>query len=328
MLLQENENGDEFGLRELATELWTPNEALIVPTDPFERFLVEVQKIHRKNISDEQKRLQIQQYLDAIGQKEIVVPESHNWEEWLEEHKDDSYDWVIPFLLERGERVIVVAGEGIGKSMLARQVAICIAAGIHPFTNERIKPVRTTTVDLENPDKVIQRTSRRIMMVARERTREKEIVARLHLKPDGINLLSSAGRHYIETIVERDEPEVLFMGPLYKSFIDAGGRSAEATAAEIAMYYDYLRFKYGCALWLEQHAPLGNGVNGRELRPFGSAVWSRWPEFGVTIAKDELDPFSYKFGFFRGSRDQRKWPETAHRGGPHDFPFVVDSFIS
>jgi hypothetical protein len=130
----------------------------------------------------------------------------------------------------------------------------------------------------------------------------------------------------VRDLVEEHRPEILFMGPLYKSFIELPGYTPEAIAGMIARFYDELREDFGCALWLEQHAPLGNAVSGRDLRPFGSAVWSRWPEFGVSLAKDELTPKAFKLGFFRGSRDERRWPETMHRGGDGDFPFVVDSY--
>ena len=44
--------------------------------------------------------------------------------QFLDEKVDLSYDWVIPNLLERGDRVIIVAEEGAGKTTLARQVAL------------------------------------------------------------------------------------------------------------------------------------------------------------------------------------------------------------
>ena len=72
------------------------------------------------------------------------------WQSFVDEASDDSYDWIIPNLLERRERVIVVAAEGVGKTMLARQVAITTSLGVQPFTFQRMEPIRTLTVDLEN----------------------------------------------------------------------------------------------------------------------------------------------------------------------------------
>lgn len=270
----------------------------------------------------------------SIIEHALTVPKSYgaaiNWEEYLFENSDDSYDWLAKGLLERLERVIVVAAEGVGKTMLARQMAILLAAGIHPFTLERIDPVTTLTVDLENPDKIFRRTSRRIMDLARKRTwlsSTTPIKAYMKLLPSGINLLNGADQQAIMELVDETKPGILFMGPLYKSFIDPGGRSPESIATELAMFYDRLRTEFGCALWLEQHAPLGNGLSGRDLRPFGSAVWSRWPEFGLTLANSVTSPGYYEVGTFRGSRDERTFPKVMHRGGNGEFPFVVDEYM-
>ena len=56
--------------------------------------------------------------------------------------EDDSYDWVVPGLLERGDRFVLTGTEGAGKSTLFRQLAVTIAAGIHPFSGDPIEPMR------------------------------------------------------------------------------------------------------------------------------------------------------------------------------------------
>lgn len=250
-----------------------------------------------------------------------------DWEEFVDEAEQDTYDWVIPGLLERGERVIVVAAEGVGKTMLARQVAICSSAGINPFTFQRIKPVRTLTVDLENPEKIIRRTGRNIVNQARKVNFSTKIDAKLVIKPAGLNLLTVSDRAVLERHIEEVRPELLVMGPLYKSFIDPGGRTSEAIAVEVAKYLDEIRTMYGCALWLEHHAPLGTSMTTRDLRPFGSAVWSRWPEFGVSLTPDmtALEPYTYDVKHFRGARDERQWPTKIKRG--KRFPFEAVEFV-
>ena len=45
------------------------------------------------------------------------------------DEEDQDHDWLIPGVLERMDRVIVVASEGAGKTTLARQIAIMLAAG-------------------------------------------------------------------------------------------------------------------------------------------------------------------------------------------------------
>jgi hypothetical protein len=248
------------------------------------------------------------------------------YDTFIKEVEADTYDWVIHGLLERGERVMIVAPEGGGKSVLARQVVILAGAGIHPFTFQEIPPVRTLMVDLENPEKIIRRQSRRFFEAIRINYPGKRTnLANLFTKPDGINILGTQDRALLESIIADTEPEILALGPIYKSYIDPGGKTPTALITEIAMYLDYIRTVYGCTLWLEHHAPLGVGGNSRELRPADSAVWLRWPEFGFAIAPDiTTSEYEYDFKQWRGPRDKRDWPARLKRGTM--FPFEVMTY--
>ena len=249
------------------------------------------------------------------------------WDEFLQETVNDAYDWLIPGLLERRERVMVVAAEGVGKTMLARQVAICSGLGVNPFTFQQMPPIRTLTVDLENPERIIRRTSRNIVGAAKSMGFADKMQAHLFIKPDGLDLLNAHDRILLEQHIEETQPEMLVMGPLYKAFLDPGTRTSEAVAVEVARYLDTLRAIYGCALWLEHHAPLGSSMTSRELRPFGSAVWSRWPEFGLALQPDptHMGEYVYEVNHFRGARDIRYWPLQMKRG--KKFPFEVTEFM-
>jgi len=249
------------------------------------------------------------------------------WTDFVDEIEDDSYDWVIPGLLERRERVIVVAAEGVGKTMLARQVAILPALGVHPFTFQRMPRICTLTVDLENPERIIRRSSKSIIGAARSMGYEKVADAHLLMKPDGLNLLAAEDRLLLEERVDEVKPDLLVLGPLYKSYVDSGTRNSEAIAVDVAKYLDKLRSHYGMALWLEHHAPLGTSMSSRDMRPFGSAVWSRWPEFGITLQPDptSVGEYVYNVGRFRGDRDFRQWPSLMKRG--KKFPFETLEFL-
>jgi hypothetical protein len=246
------------------------------------------------------------------------------WRE-LTSEADQGYEWLIPGVLERGERVMIVAAEGVGKTMLARQVAICCAAGVHPFTYSRMPAVNTLFVDLENPERIIRRTARRIVdEVDRNWPGREHAGAHLWVKPDGIDVLKARDRDRLEEVVERARPDLLVMGPIYKMFVDPGNRSTEAVTVEVATYLDRIRELYGCALWLEHHAPLGNSLSGRDLRPMGSAVWMRWPEFGYALAPDPTAHTpEYEVKQWRGPRDDRAWPARLRRGTVLPFEVVT-----
>ena len=281
--------------------------------------------------STERQLAKVQQILNRLIHEPVAISSPENWEQYLKDNLDDSYDWLAEFLIERGERIILVAAEGAGKSVFFRQVAICMAAGIHPFTLEKMRPIKTLTVDLENMDKIFLRNSRKIMDLARRMTwmsDDTPIDAHFKLIPQGLNLLSGADQLLFESMLEEIKPEILFLGPLYKAYIDPGGRTSEAVATETAKYFDKIRVEFNCALFLEQHAPLGSG-GVRDLRPINSSVWSRWPEFGLNFAGKATEPGYYDMGTFRGSRDERRWQKVMHRGNDSwgEFPFVVDEFM-
>lgn len=293
-----------------------------------DELLGEITKILNKDMALEQKLNRISFALNTFSATSFEdYGRTVNWQEFLLEADNDTYEWVIPGLLEKQERVIVVAAEGVGKTMLARQVAIASAAGLHPFTFQPMPPIRTLTIDLENPARIIRRTSRSIMESAIRLSHAKTVDAHLHIHPSGLDLTSTKDRTFVEQLVEQVRPDLVCMGPLYKSYVDNGSRTSEALAIEVAKFLDRIRDVYGCALWLEHHAPLGSSMATRELRPFGSSVWSRWPEFGISITPDPLnqDGYVYDVRHFRGARDKRAWPIKMKRS--LRLPFEVIEFM-
>ena len=258
----------------------------------------------------------------------LVVPKTGrliNWGEFVNETKSDPYDWLIDGLLERQERVVIVAAEGVGKTTLARQIAICAGSGIHPFTYCEIPPVRTLFVDLENPERIIRRQARKIIESININYGKRPALASLFTKPDGLNILKTEDRALLERQIAETNAELLVLGPIYKAYIDPGSKTSTALISEVCTYFDYLRANYGVTLWLEHHAPLGNSLTGREMRPADSAVWQRWPEFGYGISRDPTSmEREYEWKGFREPRDERHFPLRMKRGTI--LPFEVISF--
>jgi hypothetical protein len=325
-------------------KIWSPEDTAVIndpepvpvtisePEGEFSDLIEQIRSLEDSDLSQSAKIGRIHSLLDRLSGSDLTLDSGRlvEWDAFINsEAADEEYDWVIPGLLERQDRVIVVAAEGVGKTMLARQVAIASAAGINPFSYETMGPIRTLTIDLENPERIIRRMSASIFGASVRLSRFGGPKDRAHLliKPSGVDLLKAPDRVLIEETIERTKPDLICLGPLYKSFLDPGTKTSEAVAVEVARYIDYLRTTYNCAFWMEHHAPLG-GSGGRELRPFGSAVWSRWPEFGLTLEPDLTAdvPFVYKVGNFRGDRDVRHRPVKIKRGKV--FPFEVIEFLS
>jgi hypothetical protein len=224
---------------------------------------------------------------------------------------------VIPGLLHQQERVIFVAGEGVGKSTNAFQCAVMTAAGLHPYSWELVPPQRTLIVDLENPSASVQRRLRMLLRHASDVPGWDPGRCHVWSRPGGIDLLSAADQRMLLTVISRADPALICAGPLYKMSVDRGER-AEQLYSSVTAFWDRVREHHGCALWLEAHAPLGQGGT-RDMRPFGSGIWSRWPEFGLSFvwSRDEGDPRgTVNVGTFRGHREDRVWPVKLRPASP------------
>lgn len=228
------------------------------------------------------------------------------------------YDWLVPALLERGDRVLLTGGEGGGKSFMSRQLAVSAACGVHPFTGTRHDPLRVTLVDLENGERALRRHLRRLVDHA-QRIRRPIPTGGLRVEsvPAGVDLTRAEGEGWLVRLCEDTQPQVLVVGPLYR--MHNADMTKEEPARHLTRFVDLVRARYGCAVVMETHAPHA-GPNGRSLRPVGSSLFLRWPEFGLGIRPDDDGHFTLTR--WRGSRDERQWPTKLRRGSDGEWPWV------
>ena len=233
---------------------------------------------------------------------------------------EDTYDWLVPGLLERGDRLIVTAAEGGGKSTLLRQMAVTLAAGIHPFnTTDYIDPLRVLVLDCEN-GKPASRRKYRPLLAAAEQSQQpiRRGQFEIECKPEGLDLTRPKDRAFVMRRVERLRPEVLIIGPVYR--LHNGNPNDEELARKVSVVIDEARATVNCAVLMEAHAPHHNGFgNHRALRPLGSSLWMRWPEFGYGLrpVEDEVSASQERARVvvpWRGARDERDWPTHVKQG--------------
>lgn len=228
------------------------------------------------------------------------------------QQEDDAAATVVPNLLVEDDRAIIVGLEGSGKSELLRQIAFCVSRGVHPFTFAPIVPQPTLLVDLENPKALVRQRLRYLSSLVK--SGQEVAQGTLWHRPGGIDLRRRADRLELEDVVRRNRPKLICLLPVYKMYSKKANESEESVCSEVQTILDDLRTRYNFALVLEHHAPQGN--NGtRELRPFGSSLWLRWPEYGLRLTPDTERPREVMHvGRWRGDRSQAHWPDELHRG--------------
>jgi hypothetical protein len=242
----------------------------------------------------------------------------------LVDSEDEDYDWVIPGLLERLDRMLLIGPRGYGKTTLWRQVAVMAGQGLHPFTFEPIAPVRTLLLDFENPPRLIRRNTRPVVQQARwsKGDRYAPDQAFLWHRPEGVDILSRVGRRAVEKALADVQPDLVCAGPFYKMFRKRAGDKYEDVAGELIAALDDMRVRHRCALLLEHHSTKD------EETPMGSSLLMNWPEFGPSLVPEEKNHRDVLlWSHWRGPRDERRWPKKLVRGDIWPWHAVFDDVV-
>ena len=100
---------------------------------------------------------------------------------------------------------------------------------------------------------------------------------RIIQRPAGIDLTREDDAAWLLERVTAHKPDLLAIGPFYR--LHAMDINEETAARLVTRVLDEARLKADCALITEAHAGHGDGVS-RSVRPVGSSLLMRWPEFG------------------------------------------------
>lgn len=258
---------------------------------------------------------QIQSIIDNIDAEQDVTTETLRD---LLASEDEPHDWVVPGLLERSDRLILTGSEGLGKSTLFRQMAVCAAAGINPFTQERHAPQRVLYIDVENSRRQAKRALRPLALAARQHGSEPEDNLFIECRQEGIDLTRPEDELWFISRIVAIQPSIVFTGPIYK--LHQGDPNEEKPARKVVAVLDRGRAAADCAMVIEAHT--GHATEGlggpRKVRPYGASLWLRWPEFGYGIRPTQdftEDNRNVEFVSWRGDREVRQWPTHLRKGG-------------
>ena len=244
------------------------------------------------------------------------------------------YDWIIPGCLDRGERCLVTAESGAGKSVMVRQLAVQVAAGIHPwptpgrYGQSDMQPRRVLLCDFENARSMIARSMASLTTLAMRTTGEVAEELDLHVcsAEEGINLTKPGDRRRLLHLVRETAPDLVCIGPLYKMFTWGDSKmGGEDVAHTVMSVVNEIRTRYRAAVLIEAHAASGSTTGAVR----GSSAFTNIPEHGFHLARvnpNANDEWLWKP--FRGGREMRDWPKTLHRewdANVPEWPWTVAS---
>lgn len=252
---------------------------------------------------------------------------------------DEEENWMIPGLIERGERIVITGPEGLGKSTVIKQIACCVAAGVNPWSHERVsrEGFRVLHIDAENSRRQSRRNYRWIGAGmphnAADGWRQR---ITMHFRTEGVNL-AGRDRAWFHQVAAAASPDLIVLGPAYKvmSGLDP---NKDVDVLSLFSAIDEVRTRHDAAVLIEAHSPHGTDGVARTVRPFGSSVWLRWPEIGIGLRVDEEEeknralmgyrrnkggrPEFLKVIGWRGQREDREWPGSICWGPDGGLPFA------
>lgn len=259
--------------------------------------------------------------LDAIpGPLNSDDSDEHDQVKVIMSEQDKPTDWVIPGWLAREDRVVMVAGEGIAKTTMLRQFAICVGGGLNPWNGRRVADGhRVLFIDAENS----RAQSRRAYQWLASRIVRPTIATGwadriIHkTRNDGVDLPGRDAKWFMD-VAARVSPDVLILGPAYK--LMRGDPQKDRDVQDLLDVIDKVRVQQNCAVLVETHAPHGTRES-RHMRPYGSSVWLRWPEIGIGYQRDNNPgveqfprPKNLESVDWRGQREDRDWPDFIEYG--------------
>jgi hypothetical protein len=216
--------------------------------------------------------------------------------------------------VDRADGMFVVGRECIPthNSMFIRQLAVTVAAGLDPFDFTDIPPQHVLLIDCENSERQARRRFR--PLAARSITAQRRVPdGALHLihRPEGLDLTRDDDAAWLMERVTAHVPDLLIVGPFYQ--LHAANINEEQAARRTVAVLNAARTRVDCALVIEAHAGHGEQGKNRSVRPVGSSLLMRWPEFGYGITP-AVEPdgngrvTDVHVKRWRGDRDERNWP--------------------
>lgn len=224
--------------------------------------------------------------------------------------------WAMRTLIRQGEVLVLTGFEGMGKSSMMKQIAVCAACGLHPFALIKSgEPVKVLYIDCENSRADCIEDFTRLRIAATEQGAWDDPDLYVHDRPQ-MNVAGTADLSWLVERVHAHQPDLLVIGPIY-GLIETDIAREEAVRA-LKRAIAATQAACPCAVVLEHHSPHRNAGEEREVRPIGSSLLLRWPSFGFGLRPTDQHDMAAPFDFepWRGSRRRgRSWPDRVRQAG-------------
>lgn len=236
---------------------------------------------------------------------------------------------IIPGMLAEANVALIVGPEGHGKSLLMRQMAVQCAYGLVPFTLEEMPPLKVLYIDAENPEfQQMLDWKRLVGLGARHAQRQLTdddllILSEWRNEPD---LTTLDGQAWLYERIHAFSPDVCFMGPV-QNLVGRDVKDDEVVR-KFKHAVNTARSICGTAFVIEHHAPHRQpGDKERLMRPYGSSLFMKWPDFGYGLTPTEQEDTYRMYPFRRPRVRSRAWVPGIRWGKPNTMEFPWEQAV-
>jgi hypothetical protein len=239
--------------------------------------------------------------------------------------EDDLRPWIMPNMLRTNERMIITGPEGGGKSVLVAQMCLGASMGINTMSAnlDKHEPLRVLMLDVENDRLQVRNNMRKIYSTLREMN---DVTPNIEwIDSQHIDLSDPVEQQKVVRIAKEKRPQLMYMGSLYR--LAPEGDKVDAAFTHVSRTVDRIRAETGASVLLEAHAGHGLSNDRNGMRPYGSSMWLRWPEFGFGMVRHNQSG-NIQLKNWRGNRsDDRQWPAGLRRGSVLPWqPIMMDEW--
>jgi len=239
--------------------------------------------------------------------------------------EDDLRPWIMPNMLRTNERMIITGPEGGGKSVLVAQMCLGASMGINTMSAnlDKHEPLRVLMLDVENDRLQVRNNMRKIYSTLREMNDVQPNIE--WVDSQHIDLSDPVEQQKVVRIAKEKRPQLMYMGSLYR--LAPEGDKVDAAFTHVSRTVDRIRAETGASVLLEAHAGHGLSNDRNGMRPYGSSMWLRWPEFGFGMVRHNQSG-NIQLKNWRGNRsDDRQWPAGLRRGSVLPWqPIMMDEW--